>query len=323
MTHRHDWSKAISWQGDDPPNGFERTLPPGDPRARSGAPASGYAVRDNRRQVVMVREQAAAVEAQTPPAPTFRDIPVSGVRRLGSTDQLRAGIPVARITRDLDDAPFEMDTWLDPRRQVDPVMELTPDFASEYVPPQPVPEVAQHKTFELRAVRLDPAIHPRTAPTVLNARAIKRRHDKQQKDAHEIAALLEQSHRRRRGPWIAFAFVVVVAIGFAIGVELVDSTAAGAEVGTNPTRPVVVVPVAPAPAQQAAAPTQDALAQARPAQAAAATPRSNAQPPSAPKRESSERTTLRSSNPRPPRVANQAQTPQAPAAGRAREVWLE
>ncbi|HEU5073559.1 MAG TPA: hypothetical protein VFU02_05290 [Polyangiaceae bacterium] len=322
MTHRHDWSKAVSWQGDDPPNGFERTLPPGDPRARSGAPASGYAVRDNRRQVVMVREQAAAVEAQTPPAPTFRDIPVSGVRKLGSTDQLRAGIPVARITRDLDDAPFEMDTWFDPRRQVDPVMELTPDFASEYVPPQPVPEVAQHKTFELRPVRLDPAIHPRTAPTVLNARAIKRRHDKQQKDAHEIALLLEQSHRRRRGPWIAFAFVVVVAIGFAIGVELVDSTAAGAEVGTNPSRAVGAVPVAPAPAQKGAAVPSDTGKQVPPA-LAAPTARNDAQPASAPKRESSEQTTLRSSNPRPPRVTHEAQTPQAQAAGREREVWLE
>src|SRR5688572_1037702 len=160
MTHRNDWSKAVSWEGDDPPNGFDRTLPPSDPRARSGAPASGYAVRDNRRQVVFVRDQSAPVEAQTPPAaPTFPEIPVSGVRQLGSTDRLRAGIPVARITRDLDDAPFEMDTWFDPRRQPDTVIELTPDFASEYIPPQPLPEVGQHKPFELRPVRLAPETH--------------------------------------------------------------------------------------------------------------------------------------------------------------------
>src|SRR5688500_11749667 len=101
MTYRHDWSKAISWEGGDPPTGFERTLSPSDPRARSGAPTSGYAVRDNRRQVTFVRDESATVEAQTPPpAPTFPEIPVSGVRQLTSSDRLRAGIPVARITRD-------------------------------------------------------------------------------------------------------------------------------------------------------------------------------------------------------------------------------
>src|SRR6187551_877674 len=256
MNHRHVWSKAVSWDGDDPPNGFDRTLPPSDPRTRSGAPAAGYAVRDNRRQVV---------DAQTPPAPTFAEIPVSGVRPLLSSDRLRAGIPVARITRDAVDAPLaqdtlfelEKDTWFDTRREPDPVMELTPDFASEYVPPQPLPEVAQHKTFELRPVRLSPEIHPRTAPTILNARAVKRRDDKQQKDAREIAALLAQAHRRRRVPWIAVAFLLVVALGFLIGVELADSSAAGAQMESEPrtqtVAPALGAPVAP-PGTQAAAP---------------------------------------------------------------------
>lgn len=326
MTHRHDWSKALSWEGDAPPIGLERTLPPSDPRARSGAPASGYAVRDNRKQVVFVREQGAAVEARTPPAPTFPETPISGVRQLSASDRLRAGIPVARITRDLDDAPFEMDTWFDPRRQPDTVMELTPDFASEYIPPQPLPEVAQHKTFELRPVRLSPEIHPRTAPTLLNARAIKRRDDKQQKDAREIAALLEQSHRRRRGPWIAFAFVVVVAIGFAIGVELVDSTAAGAEIEATPAEAAALAPVLATPQREAAKP--DAATEARPA-ATGPAERADARAPSTQHRASSPPTTRESAPPHTPRKAEQAETPRAPTQGAPpattplREVWLE
>lgn len=328
MTHRYDSSNAVSWQGEDPPNGFDRTLSPSDPRARAGAPASGYAVRDNRKQVVFPGGQCAAVEAQTPPAPTFQEIPVSGVRQLSSSDRLRAGIPVAQITRDLDDAPFEMDTWFDPRRQPDTVMELTPDFASEYVPPQPVPEVAQHKTFELRAVRLSPEIHPRTAPTVLNARAIQRRHDKQQKDAREIADLLDQAHRRRRGPLIAFAFLLVVAIGFMIGVELADSTAAGAE---SEAKPVAALPVAPPPTAAAvpAAPP-DAARQVQPgpdvptAPAAAAAPSTRgpvAREPESSKPESSKPKARLAS--RQTQKPDETQTPQAPAPAPRREVWLE
>ena len=318
MKHRYDWSKAVSWEGDDPPNGFERTLPPSDPRARSGAPASGYAVRDNRRQVVFVREPSVSPRAPTTPAPTFGEIPMSGVRQLGSTDRLRAGIPVARITRDLEDAPFEMDTWFDPRRQPDPVMELTPDFASEYVPPQPLPEVAQHKTFELRPVRLAPEIHPRTAPTILNARAVKRRDDKQQKDAREIAALLEQAHRRRRGPWIAVAFLVVVAIGFAIGVELVDSSAAGAELGAEPEPGAGVAPISAAPAgERPSAGPDPALGAAR-------------VPPPVPRADSGARG-AHERNPRAPKPKGQksparqgevTEPPQAPASS-LREVWLK
>ena len=323
MTHRHNWSKAVSWEGDDPPNGFERTLPPSDPRARSGAPAAGYAVRDNRRQVV-VRDASESVEAQTPPAPTFGEMPVSGVRQLGATDRLRAGIPVARITRDLDDAPFEMDTWFDPRRAPDPVMDLTPDFASEYVPPQPLPEVAQHKTFELRPVRLDPAIHPRTAPTILNARAVKRRDDKQQKDAREIAALLDQAHRRRRGPWIAVAFLVVVAIGFAIGVELVDSSAAGAELGTKPAQEPARVPAVPGLARAKPAPGPDP---APPVQRAEPALRQGPGPGTAATTDGAvqERAPRKSAVPRASQKANVAsttETPQAPARP-GREVWLK
>ncbi|HEY6728953.1 MAG TPA: hypothetical protein VI197_33315 [Polyangiaceae bacterium] len=320
MTHRHDWSKAVSWEGDDPLTGFERTLSPSDPRARSGAPASGYAVRDNR---------SAAVGTSTPSVPTFPETPVSGVRQLSTSDRLRAGIPVARITRDLDDAPFEMDTWFDPRRQPDTVMELTPDFASEYIPPQPLPEVAQHKTFELRPVRLAPEIHPRTAPTVLNARAIKRRDDKQQKDAREIAALLEQSHRRRRGPWIAFAFVVVVAIGFAIGVELVDSTAAGAESAARPAEPAAL---APAGAAQQRTKAAVAAETARPSTEAPAEGAA-ARLPNAPRRASNPPTTQASRTTRAPRKQAlepaAAETPRGltqtapPASSHVREVWLE
>jgi len=323
MTHRHNWSKAVSWEGDDPPNGFERTLPPSDPRARSGAPAAGYAVRDNRRQVVFVREASESVAAQTPPAPTFGEMPVSGVRQLGATDRLRAGIPVARITRDLDDAPFEMDTWFDPRRAPDPVMDLTPDFASEYVPPQPLPEVAQHKTFELRPVRLDPAIHPRTAPTILNARAVKRRDDKHQKDARELAALLEQAHRRRRGPWIAVAFLVVVAIGFVIGVELVDSSAAGAELGTQPAQEPARTPAAKVPtrAKPAAGP-DPALAVPRSAPTLGGDPRPStaaadrATQASAPRKSAAPRASQKAN------VAGTTEMPQAPARP-GREVWLK
>ena len=332
MTHRNNWSKAVSWEGDDPPNGFERTLPPSDPRARSGAPASGYAVRDNRRQVVFVRETSESVEAQTPPAPTFGEMPVSGVRQLGATDRLRAGIPVARITRDLDDAPFEMDTWFDPRRAPDPVMDLTPDFASEYVPPQPLPEVAQHKTFELRPVRLDPAIHPRTAPTLLNARAVKRRDDKQQKDARELAALLDQAHRRRRGPWIAVAFLIVVAIGFVVGVELVDSSAAGAELGTKPAQEPArasapagfVRPPAPARAKPVVGPDRTPTLP-----STATAPRSGANPTPATRvtrdRAVAAPAPRKSAAPRASQEANVASTaelPQTPARA-GREVWLK
>lgn len=324
MTHRHNWSKAVSWEGDDPPNGFERTLPPSDPRARSGAPAAGYAVRDNRRQVVFVREASESVEAQTPPAPAFGEMPVSGVRQLGATDRLRAGIPVARITRDLDDAPFEMDTWFDPRRAPDPVMDLTPDFASEYVPPQPLPEVAQHKTFELRPVRLDPGIHPRTAPTILNARAIKRRDDKQQKDAREIAALLEQAHRRRRGPWLAVAFLIVVAIGFVIGVELVDSSAAGAEIGTRPAQEPARVPAGqgaarpkPAAGPSPTQPVEKVEPVLRDEPSLGAAPSTD--------RGVRERAPRKSAVPRASQKANVAsttETPQAPTRP-GREVWLK
>jgi len=324
MKHRHDWSKAVSWEGDDPPNGFERTLPPSDPRARSGAPASGYAVRDNRRQVVFGREPSVSPRAQTTPAPTFGEIPVSGVRPLGATDRLRAGIPVARITRDLEDAPFEMDTWFDPRRQPDPVMELTPDFASEYVPPQPLPEVAQHKTFELRPVRLSPEIHPRTAPTILNARAVKRRDDKQQKDAREIAALLEQAHRRRRGPWIAVAFLVVVAIGFVIGVELVDSSAAGAELGAEPGRGVAVAPISLAPAgeQRSAGPdtvSGDNVSGALARRASAPVPRADSGARGGQEQGPRPQKAQKASAPK----VDVTEPPQAPASGPLREVWLK
>lgn len=331
MNHRHVWSKAVSWEGDEPPNGFDRTLPPSDPRTRSGAPAAGYAVRDNRRQVV---------DAQTPPAPAFAEIPVSGVRPLLSTDRLRAGIPVARITRDADvpsrlDAlseqdllfEFEKDTWLDTRREPDPVMELTPDFASEYVPPQPLPEVAQHKTFELRPVRLAPEIHPRTAPTILNARAVKRRDEKQQKDAREIAALLAQAHRRRRGPWIAVAFLLVIALGFLIGVELGDSSASGAEVESEPrtqtVTPVLGAPLAP-PHTQAAAPALQSPAQA--SEPAASDPAARAitstsRTPSVtkarvPAKPAAERT-------RPEQASRHSDTPVTSEPTAVREVWLK
>lgn len=329
MTHRHDWSKAVSWKGDDPPTGFERTLPPSDPRARAGAPASGYAVRDNRKQVTLASDRNAALEPATSPVPTFPETPVSGVRQLSTSDRLRAGIPVARITRDLDDEPFEFETWLDPRRQPDTVMELTPDFASEYVPPQPLPEVAQHKTFELRAVRLAPEIHPRTAPTVLNARAIKRRDDKERKDAREIAALLEQSHRRRRGPWIAFAFVIVVAIGFAIGVELVDSTAAGAESEPRPARATAANPLAVAPqraAEKQKPPAAIPVAAAPAERSAPDTPRPPERVPGAPKAKTHKSGATR---PAPSGALQQATetprtpTPSAAPAGAPREVWLE
>lgn len=328
MNHRHVWSKAVSWEGDDPPNGFDRTLPPSDPRTRSGAPAAGYAVRDNRRQVV---------DAQTPPAPAFAEIPVSGVRPLLSSDRLRAGIPVARITRDAVEAPsyqnalfeLEQDTWLDTRREPDPVMELTPDFASEYVPPQPLPEVAQHKTFELRPVRLSPEIHPRTAPTILNARAVKRRDDKQQKDAREIAALLAQAHRRRRVPWIAVAFLLVVGLGFLIGVELADSSAAGAEVESEPRAqtagPALDAPVSPAAVKPAALAGQSApgARASEPATPDLARPASQTQsvakahvPASATERTTSERT-------RPPELPRPSDTPATSEPTTVREVWLK
>jgi len=325
MNHRYVWSKAVSWDGDNPPNGFDRTLPPSDPRTRSGAPAAGYAVRDNRRQVV---------DAQTPPAPTFAEIPVSGVRPLLSSDRLRAGIPVARITRDAVDAPLEQDTlfelekdtWFDTRREPDPVMELTPDFASEYVPPQPLPEVAQHKTFELRPVRLSPDIHPRTAPTILNARAVKRRDDKQQKDAREIAALLAQAHRRRRVPWIAVAFLLVVALGFLIGVELADSSAAGAQMQGEPAvhtaGPALATPASP-PVQETATDPQAAGLQAskpaifEPAPASQPQSVSKARVPASTQRSKAapERT-----RPEPPRHSD---TPAASEPTTVREVWLK
>jgi hypothetical protein len=330
MNHRHVWSKAVSWEGDDPPNGFDRTLPPSDPRTRSGAPAAGYAVRDNRRQVV---------DAQTPPAPAFAEIPVSGVRPLLSSDRLRAGIPVARITRDPVEAPsyqnalfeIEQDTWLDTRREPDPVMELTPDFASEYVPPQPLPEVAQHKTFELRPVRLSPEIHPRTAPTILNARAIKRRDDKQQKDAREIAALLAQAHRRRRVPWIAVAFLLVVGLGFVIGVELADSSAAGAEVESEPivqtagaavSTPAAVKPGAAAAQAPVARALEPAAAAPAPATAHLATQTRSVAKASVPASATDRTAKPASKQTRPQPLPRPSDTPVTSEPTTVREVWL-
>lgn len=344
MTHNHNWRKAAAWDGEDPPNGFDRTLPPSDPRARSGVPASGYVVRDNRRRVVLSPE-GDSVDAKTPPGPMFGDVPVSGVVARPAAQSLRVQIPVARITRDDDLLPHDL--WLDPpmarTREPDPTIEVTPDFASEYVPPQPLPEAAQHKTFELKPVRLAPEIHPRTAPTVLNARAVQRRHDKQQKDAREFEALLAQSERRRRGPLMAVAFTAVVLVGFVLGTELVHAPGATAEVGA----PVAEVPASPVgaaevqAAQAPAPPTEGqrvALAASKPAPTAVNAPAARAEKQS--KRSPASSTAVAKPPPAPTDQSGAAREPayeqtsadkpvpvdvQAPepASRPVREVWLK
>ena len=215
MTHNHQWRKAVAWEGEDPPSGFERTLSPSDPRVRSKVPFAGYIVRDNRQGQVFRGPEAAAVSSPTSVTP------VSGVVR--SRD--RVSVDAADTLRDVMPLPYE-----------EP-LEITPDFASEYMPPQPLPRVAQHKTFELRPVRLDPQIHPRTAPTELNLRTVRRRQEKQQKDAEELAALIAQAERRRRGPWVFVGFLVVVAAGFLIGAKMVDSAEAEAETRVGVAQP--------------------------------------------------------------------------------------
>ena len=216
MTHDYQWRKAVAWEGEDPPSGFERTLPPSDPRARSGVPLSGYAVRDNRQGQVIRANAVRRAEGATAASGPISVTPVSGVVKSGQRSQSKS-IDIADTIRDVPLLPYE-----------EP-LEITPDFASEYVPPQPPPRIAQHKTFELRPVRLDPQIHPRTAPTELNLRTVKRRQEKQQKDARELAELVAQAELRRRGPWMFVAFALVVAAGFLVGAELVDSAEAEAE----------------------------------------------------------------------------------------------
>lgn len=210
--------KVVSWGRDALPTGFERTLSPSDPGVRAGVHTSGCLIRDNRRKVV-ISSNAALVADSEPPPPS--DARVSGIR---------TGIPVAHLTRDDVPSPVQRHTSAQPAQQdSSPPLEVTPDFASEYVPPRPVPEGSQHKTFELKAVRLSPEIHPRTAPTVLNARTKQRRFDKQQKDARELAAFMQQSERRRRGPLIVVACLSVMVLGFVLGMRLVSLSAVKVE----------------------------------------------------------------------------------------------
>lgn len=233
MTQDHDWRKAEAARPGDRTSGFAPTLSPDDPRARS---VSGSVIRDNRRQVVIHMPVVGTAALQARPTPVDAITPVSGV-----VTRVRPDIPVAKITRD--EPTLLHDTHRDAQPPVLAEVEAVPDFASEYVPPQPLPEVSQHKTFELRPVRLAPEIHPRTAPTVLNLRTQQRQHQKQEKDAREIAALIAQSNRRRRGPWIAVLFLIVAGIGFLMGTALVGPTHA------EPT--IVPDPATESPAQQA------------------------------------------------------------------------
>ncbi len=232
--------------------GFERTLAPSDP-GLAAPPASGYRVRDNRRGVVLSSARA-PLDGGTQGHPTEfgRDpvsgTPISGVK-VSSAVRLRADIPISELTREEDAEHAARDTVRDAvLAESEAQLDVTPDFASEYVPPQPLPVACQHKTFELRPVRLDPEVHPRTAPTVLNARAAQRRHDKQIKDARELAWLEAQAHRRQRGPWIALAFLSVIALGFLVGTDLVDSSQAGAELQLAREQPMAIPVQAPAEA---------------------------------------------------------------------------
>lgn len=355
MTHDHTWRKPAEWDQGDLPNGFDRTLPPSDPRARSGVPASGYVVRDNRRRIFLT-PNADGVDAQTPPEPVFGAVPVSGVvsrpaaqngpaahdgpaaRNRAASRDLRDEIPVARITRDDDLLPHDLwlDPPVDPRRKPDPTIEVTPDFASEYLPPQPLPEPAQHKTFELKPVKLAPEIHPRTADTVLNARTVKRKHDKQQKDAREFEALLAQSERRRRGPLIAVAFVSVVLVGFVLGTELVNSPNASLQANAPVAEPPAVTTVgAPTEAQaetaHAPSPPDQRVAQAEPAPG----PRAVLQPAHGPAASKSSPATRPAATrlertAEPSKSSNGVRTPSAeepqpsePAPRPQREVWLK
>jgi len=226
MSQEHRWNKARHGNMAGRPSGFERTLSPNDPAARADESGWGSVVRDNREAVTVGGARVAAdADTISPVSSAFGETPVSGIvrrrRELGLPK-----IPVARITRDEDDTATGVPSELvEAEAPLDPM----PDFASEYVPPQPLPPVAQHKTFELAAVQLDPAIHPRTAATLVNARTSQRRDEKRRKDARDVELLLAQSQRRRRGPWLAVAFLLLVGLGFGVGSELMRAPEAGAE----------------------------------------------------------------------------------------------
>lgn len=93
-------------------------------------------------------------------SPAFGDTPREGTPAFGDTDEIQ-------VSFDSDAPPLLAKDTVPP---VGP----SPDHASEYVPPRPLPKPADHKTMENIPVRVSPEADPRRAQTQKAMRVLER-----------------------------------------------------------------------------------------------------------------------------------------------------
>jgi hypothetical protein len=108
-----------------------------------------------------------------------------------------------------------------------PAVAVTPAAASEYAPPRPAPAASLHKTIETELVQLDPEVHPRTAPTIMDARRRARAAvDPREVPTQPMPIQMRRATRRRLAGAVA---VACLGAGGALAVVL-----SGASYGSEP-----------------------------------------------------------------------------------------
>jgi hypothetical protein len=164
-----------------------------------------------------------------------------------------------------------------------------PDVIGEYVPPRPLPEVSQHRTLDLRSVRVSPELDPRRAPTELR--------------------LASPPRAGSSGRWLAAG--VVVLVGIAVLMVIRAFAPSSGFVPAPVASPATPVPLVEAPTARATAfavPTPAAAASVAPSRSEPAVPR---EPPA-----------TRVEAPAAASAAPKASTAREPEKKR-REPWLE
>jgi hypothetical protein len=164
-----------------------------------------------------------------------------------------------------------------------------PDVIGEYVPPRPLPGVSEHRTLDLRSVRVSPEFDPRRAPTELR---------------------LESPPRKQSsGRWLVAGVVVLLGIAVLLVVRAFapsSGPASAPAASPSPAAPNVEAPTARAAAP--AAPTPTVAASVSPSRSESVSPREPPPP--------------RAEAPAAPSAAPKAPASREPEKKR-REPWLE
>jgi len=109
-------------------------------------------------------------------------------------------------------------------RRVADAGDTIPEQAAVYAPPRPLAPLADHRTMDVKAIRLAAAVDPRQAPTELR---------------------LSAPALRKDNSWIAPLLLALLAVGF-IGLWWVTPAPlplASPEMATKPATPAAVAPV--------------------------------------------------------------------------------